>query len=99
MPGLPGKRSSKFDSETSVYERTGGDSEGSHLFDAMWGEREHPRNRRVAVGRFRGNSALEERQLRPCDAQQCRKSVSTMAGAAPESPIVPGQHRPGSRGA
>jgi hypothetical protein len=45
MPGLPGKRSSKFDSETSVYERTGGDSEGSHLLNATGVEREHPRNR------------------------------------------------------
>jgi hypothetical protein len=45
MPGLPGKISSKFDLETSVYERTDGDREGSHLFDVMWGAREHPRNR------------------------------------------------------
>jgi len=87
MPGLPGKRSSKFALETSVYERTGGDSEGSHLFHAIGGV-----NIR-ATAEILWNLWTDANAFPRWNS----KWVSPTAGAAPESPTTLGQHRRGSR--
>jgi hypothetical protein len=88
MLGLPGKRSSKFDSETSVYERNGSDSEGSHLFEATG----------VSVN-IRTTAEILWNLWTDANAFPGWNSkwVSPMAGAAPESPITLGQRRRGSR--